>query len=188
MATFDFQCQNIKCYLSLPRVFALAGHASTGHSTNFRIRGNNTLDTSSPPPPTSTPFTCGNNLPCVLSICCCREEAAIFPLRTSQHSLVLFLNRKFGPSPVDLRLYALDPCCPHMSPGVHIISLVLSRFVCNLILSKFLPLLSAMPAPRLYLTLLSVRYLRRSRCCVTPLTTQNHVEPPEVHRYPEGLP
>ena len=43
MATLNFQCQNMKCSLNLPVFFALAGKPSTGHSTNFGIRGNYNL-------------------------------------------------------------------------------------------------------------------------------------------------
>ena len=58
----------MKFSLSIPRVFALAGHPLTGHSTNLRIRGNNTLYIPGPPPPTSTPLTWVSTIPCDLSI------------------------------------------------------------------------------------------------------------------------
>ena len=57
---------------------------------------------------------------------------------SSQHTLVLFFYQKVGPSPVAHRLYAPSPCCTQMNPGVHIIALVLFRFVCKLTLSKIL--------------------------------------------------
>ena len=52
----------------------------------------------------------------------------------------------------------------------------------------FLTLLSELSAPRLYLTLISVRHLHRIVCFVLPTTTRNRVEPPGVHRSPEGFP
>ena len=97
MSTFDFQCRYMKFSLSLPRVFALAGHTSTGHSTDFRIRRNGILYISVPPSPTSTPLTRGSNIPCDLSILCQREEAASAPQKSSQPTLVLFLSWKVAP-------------------------------------------------------------------------------------------
>ena len=43
---------------------------------------------------------------------------------------------KGGYPPVDICLYVLTPYCPQMNPGIHIISLVLLRFVCRPILLK----------------------------------------------------
>ena len=42
MATFNSQCRYMKSPLSLPGVFALAVQPSTGHSNDFKIRGNDT--------------------------------------------------------------------------------------------------------------------------------------------------
>ena len=43
---------------------------------------------------------------------------------------------KGGYPPVDICLYVLTPYCPQMNPGIHIISLVLLRFVYRPILLK----------------------------------------------------
>ena len=40
-------------------------------------------------------------------------------------------SRKVGPSPVARHFYTSAPYCPHMNPSVHIIALVLFRFVCK---------------------------------------------------------
>ena len=83
IATLYLQWLNIKCSLSIPGVFALAGHPSTGQSTDFTIRGNDTLYTSSLPPMTSTPLICVNTLPYTLYISCRMEEASIVLPHTS---------------------------------------------------------------------------------------------------------
>ena len=105
-----------------------------------------------------------------------REEAVIVSPRSEQCTLVLFISRKIGPSPVAYRLYTLAPCCSQMNPGVHITALVLFRFVFKPTLSNMLTIFSDLPAPRSDLALLSFRHLHRSIYCVPPPTTQNRVE------------
>ena len=52
--TLDFQCIYMKFYLSLPGLFYLARHTSTGHSIKLNTHGKDATFVSSTPLPTST--------------------------------------------------------------------------------------------------------------------------------------
>ena len=104
ISTFDFQCQHMKWSLSLPGLFYLARHTSTGHSTGFKIRGKDTTYVSEPPPPASNPLLCGRTIQCDLSMWWLRDYYAIVSPYSTQLNQVLFLYPKVPTSPVALIL------------------------------------------------------------------------------------
>ena len=68
IVTFHFRCQHMKCSISLPGLFSLSGHISTGHSTNLNTRIKYITYFSIPPWSTSNPLFCGRTVPCYLSM------------------------------------------------------------------------------------------------------------------------
>ena len=122
----------MECLRSLPGLFSLSGHSSTGHDIDVRTCGNETAYISlPPPPPTSTPRVCVMKFLWDLPMWCRSDDAAIINTHYSELTSVLFLSLKMPPSPVVRHLDITSPCCPQMNPGVYTITLIFTRFVCR---------------------------------------------------------
>ena len=128
----------MKFYLSLPGLFPITGHPSTGHAINFSTRVKKTTYFSIPPPPTSTPRICFRTIPCGHSILWHSDDCDIAPLHSLQPTLFLFRSQNVSLSPIALLLYAADPNFPQMKPGLNTIALVLPNLFCSPTLSKIL--------------------------------------------------
>ena len=100
----------MKCFLILPGLFSLAGHAYTRNATNFSTRKKYTLYVSGPPPPTCTPLFCGRTIPSVLSVWLKKEDSAIAPPPLLLATYPVFLL--FWPL-----LLLLSSCTP-LYPGI----------------------------------------------------------------------
>ena len=131
IAIFYFQYLYIKCFLSLPGLYALDRHPSTGHATYFKTRVKYSIYFSGPPPPRSTPRVCVMIIPWYLYMWWRSGGAAIVAPYSSQLTIVLFRSLNVPPSPISLRLYAASPWCPHMNPLVQTTAFIFSIFFCN---------------------------------------------------------
>ena len=138
ISIFAFQLRYIKCSLSLPELYVLAGHPSIGHATDFNNRGKETMYVSGPPPTTSTPKVCGMNILWTRSMWWRSDNTDIVTPHSLKLTLVFFCYLNVIPYLFSLHLYSTTPCCPYMNPGVNAIYSVLPRFVCSTTLSNIL--------------------------------------------------
>ena len=166
ISAFDFQCLYMKCYLSIPWLFALASHPSTRHSTYFITLRKETKYVSGPPPPTYTPWVCVRTIQCAISMWWLSDGADIASPYSLQLTLVFLWSQNVAPSPITLFLYASVPCCPWIKPGVHTIALVLPSFLSVLTSQASLPPPSVLSGPRWVCDPLCSHFPHRRQCCV----------------------
>ena len=128
----------MKCYLSIPGLFAFSGNPSNLHTTKFSTHGKDTAYVSAHLCRRLPPRVCGMTIPCVLSMQWRSDDAVIAAPHSLKLSLVFFRYQNVTPSPVVILLYSAVPCCTQMKTGVYTIDLVILRFVRSPTLSDIL--------------------------------------------------